>query len=259
VVAVGLWAVVLTAVAVVSERRDRPTVQEQRPLAAAVPAVDRAAGVLLAAVGPDRVVTVGQLTVDPDCPVTPVRAGAEASRDITVYSRAGEAPATLDAIGAALPAGYRAEITHRRGGTVHVLRADAGDFVAVRGSVTGGVITLRAMSGCRPVDGHVPAVGSERAATAPAALSRALAALRLPAPTAPASVSLTCPDGTTAQTVTVDATPAPADLGPALRAETAAATVVEAQPARYAYRTGDTSVVVTVGSGRARVTASTGC
>jgi hypothetical protein len=81
----------------------------------------------------------------------------------------------------------------------------------------------------------------------------------LRAPTAPASVSLTCPDGTTAQTVTVDATPAPADLGPALRAETAAATVVEAQPARYAYRTGDTSVVVTVGSGRARVTASTGC
>ncbi len=255
----ALWAVVLTAVAVVSERRDRPTVQEQRNLAAAVPAVDRAAGVLLAAVRPDRVVTVGALTVDPECPVTPVRAGAEASRDITVYSRAGEAPATLDAIGAALPAGYRAEVTHRRGGTVHVLRADAGDFVAVRGSVSGGVITLRVLSGCRPVDGHVPPVGSGSAATVPAALSRALAALRLPASAAPTSVSLTCPDGTIAQTVSVEATPAPADLGPALLTETAGATVVEAQPARYAYRTGDTSVVVTVGSGRVRVTASTGC
>ncbi len=269
-----LWAVVLTALAVVSERRDRPTVQEQRNLAAAVPAVDRAAGVLLAAVGPGRVTTVGELTVDRDCPVTPVRAGAEAARDITVYSRADEAPAVLDAIGAALPAGYRTQVIHRRGGTVHVLRADAGDFVAVRGSVSGGVVTLRVLSGCRPIDGHVPAAapapaapapaapapaGTALGAPAPAALSRVLAALRLPASSPPTAVSLTCPDGTIARTATVEGAPAPADLGASLRAVTAGATVVEATPTRYAYRAGDTSMVVTIEADQIRVTASTGC
>ena len=57
----------------------------------------------------------------------------------------------------------------------------------------------------------------------------------------------------------VDGIPAPADLGPALRTVTATATVVEAGPARYAYRTGDVSVVVTVADGQVRVTAATDC
>jgi hypothetical protein len=53
--------------------------------------------------------------------------------------------------------------------------------------------------------------------------------------------------------------PAPADLGRALRAVTAGATVVESGAGRYAYRTGDTSVVVTAADGRVTATATTGC
>jgi hypothetical protein len=257
--AVTGWALLLVVVAVVSRYRDRPTVPEQRDVAAAMPAVNRAAGAVLAAVGPDRVFAVGPLVVRPDCRVTPVRPGAAVTREITVHARAGEAPAILDAIGAALPASYGAEVTHRRGGTVHTLWADAGDFIAVRGTVSGGVITLRAESGCRPLNGPVPAAAPPSPAAGSPALAAVLSALDLAGRSVATTRSVACPGGTTASTVTVDGTPAPADLGTALRPVTAGATVVEADPTRYAFLTDATAVVVAVAGGGVRVTASTGC
>jgi hypothetical protein len=255
---VTAWALVLVVLAIVSQRQDRPTAAEQRDVDAAMPAVDRAAGALLAAMGPDPVFAIGPLLVTPDCPVTPVRAGAEVTRDITVYARAGEAPAILDAIGAALPAGYGAEVTHRRGGTVHVLHADAGDFIAVRGTVADGVITLRADAGCRPLDGPVP-VPMPSTGTPAVALAEVLSALDLSEPSSATAESVACPGGTTARTVAADGMPPPVDLGTALRPLTAGATVVAADPARYAFRVNGMATVVTVADGWVQVRASTAC
>jgi hypothetical protein len=260
--AVTIWALVLLAGALISERRDRPTVPEQLDAAAAATAVDRATGALLAAVGPQRVFVLGPLEVRRDCQVTPVRPGAETSRELTVHTRVDEAPAVLDAIGAALPAGYGAEVRHRKSGTVHALRADAGDFIAVRGTVLDGVITLRAESGCRPLGGSVagPApVSDPGGSPARDVATQVLTALRVSGRGDPVLLSVTCPNGTTAHTAAVAGLPAPADLGTALRPLTTGSTVVEADPARYAFRMGVTSVVVTAADGKVRVTASTSC
>jgi hypothetical protein len=252
----AVWVLVLFAVALVSERRDRPTVPEQRDTNAAVAAVDRTTGALLAAVGPDRAFAIGPLVFDTDCQVTPVRSGADTSRTVTVHVTAEQAPTALDAIGAALPAGFEAEVTHGRTGTVHQLRADAGDFIAVRGTVSDGVITLRARSGCRPLDGPAPAPPVAAVAPVPPALEQALGALGVTGEFTPVTETVACPNGVTARTVTVDGMSAPADLSKALRA-VSEATVDE--PDRYAYRVDATSIVVTATDGRARVTASTGC
>jgi hypothetical protein len=254
--AVAAWTLALIVISVVSVRTGRPTVPEQRDTNAAVPAVDRATGALLTAVGPDRVVAIGPLVVDTDCEVTPVRAGAEASRAVTVHVTAEQAPAVLDAIGAALPAGYGAEVSHGRTGTRHQLRADAGDFIAVRGMVSDGVITLRALSGCRPLDGPAPSRAAVPAGPVDPALDRVLGALGVTGEFTPVVETVACPNGVTARTVVVDGLTAPADLSKALSPVSDA--VVD-EPGRYAYRDGTTSIVVQAADGRARVTASSGC
>ena len=265
------WLVVLVAVAVVSAGRDRATVPDQIDIAAALPEVDRAAGtVFIAADGVDRVLVVGELQLDRDCDITPVRPGAEAIRDLTVHVRAGEAPAVLDAIAAALPRSYEVHVSHSRGGTRHLLNADAGDFVAVDGTVddTGTVLTLRMSTGCRPLGAGVgPPVtsagtvqpASQSAAAQSAALGAAVDAVRLTGRDAVRTREIRCPTGGAARTVEVSGEAAPADLGRALNQATAGATVVEASTDRYAYRTGATSMVVTAFAERATVTATIGC
>jgi hypothetical protein len=253
--------VVLLAVAVVSAGRDRATVPDQIDIAAALPAVDRAAGaVVTAADGADRVLVIGELRLDRDCGITPVRPGAEAVRDLTVHVRPGEAPAVLDAIAAALPRSYEAHVSHSRGGTRHLLNADAGEFVAVDGTVddAGTVLTLRMSTGCRPLGAGVE-VPTSSAAARSAAFGAAVEALRLPGRDAVRTREIRCPTGGVARTVELTGEAAPADLGRALDPATAGATVVEASTDRYAYRTGATSVVVTAFDERATVTATTGC
>jgi hypothetical protein len=75
----------------------------------------------------------------------------------------------------------------------------------------------------------------------------------------PTALTVSCPGGAVAGTVALDASPVPADLGTALRSATDGATLVEADPARYALRAGDVAVVVAVADGTVHVTASTGC
>jgi hypothetical protein len=251
------WTLMLIAVSVVSVHTGRPTVPEQRDTNAAVAAVDRASGALLAAIGVDRVIAIGPLVVDTDCEITPVRDGAEASRAVTVHVTADRAPAVLDAIGAALPAGYGAEVTHGRSGTVHQLRADAGDFIAVRGTVSDGVITLRARSGCRPLDGPAPTAPVAAIAPVPPALDQVLGALGVTGQFSPVADAVACPNGVTARTVTVSDVATAGDPGRVLHAIVGEATVDE--PGRYAYRADAVSVVVTTVDGRARVAVSTGC
>nr|BFE67499.1 hypothetical protein GCM10020092_008000 [Actinoplanes digitatis] len=93
------WALALAGFGVWSVRHDPPTVAEQRDIAEALPVLQRATGAVFAAAdAPDRVVTLGPVEFDKGCALTPVWAGVEASRDITVRVRPGEAPAALEAI-----------------------------------------------------------------------------------------------------------------------------------------------------------------
>ena len=257
------WALVLAGFAVWSVRHDPPTVPEQRDIAAALPVLERAVGVLIvAADAGERVVVLGELEFDRDCAITPVRAGVEASREVTVRVRADQAPAALDAIAGALPRDYAAVVRHNKAGTRHALRADAGEFVAIEGAADtkATVFTLRAGTGCRPLASGVDFAPAPSAATEPPTAFRdAAQALGVTAAGATSS-TVACPaGGKTARTVVADDLAAPVDLGRSLRDVVAGAEVVQADPHVWAYRIGEVSVVVSDSEGRARITATTGC
>ena len=257
------WALVLAGFAVWSVRHDPPTVPEQRDIAEALPVVERATGAVLAAAdAADRVVTLGELSFDQDCALTPVREGVEATREVTVRIADGKLPATLDAIRRALPAEYATAVRKNSAGTRYGLRADAGEFVGVDATTDADatMFTLLVSTGCRPLaDGVDLAPAPGPATGVPAELTAAVQALK--STTADAtSTEVACPGGgRTARTVTVDSLPAPADLGRAVRSLTAGATVVQADPQVWAYRYGDVSVVISGSEGSARVAATTGC
>jgi hypothetical protein len=259
---VAAWALVLTGFAVWSVRNDPPTVPEQRDIAEALPVLQRATGVMFAAADAgDRAVILGDLEFDRDCAITPVRAGVEASREVTVRVPAGQAPAALEAIALALPTEYAAVVRHNKAGR-HALRADAGEFVAVEAAADSNAnfFSLRASTGCRPLASGVDLGSAPAPATeTPGAFGDALKALGAAGAGATRS-EVACPaGGHTARTVTADDLAAPADLGGALQGVVAGTVIVQADPRVWAYRAGDVSVVVSDSEGRARITATTGC
>jgi hypothetical protein len=255
------WIVVVTGLGLWSVRRDPATVPEQRDLAAALPVLERATGAVLAAASGDgRVVVLGPLRIATDCRLTPVRAGAEATRDVTVHVPAGRALPVLETIASRLPADYAAEAGASSGGKRVGLQADAGGFVAIDAAADAGtqVLTIRSATGCRPPgDAPLTEPADVPAATTPPALWAVAEALGAPPRASVREVS--CPDRKTARTYTVDGVPAPRDLGGTLRRAVSGATVVRAEPAAWAYRTGDDSVVVTRQDDRLRVTVTTLC
>ena len=257
------WALALAGFAAWSVRNDPPTVPEQRDIAEALPVVERATGaVLVAADAADRAVTLGGLSFDRDCALTPVRDGVEATREVTVRVRAGALPATLETIARALPADYAAIVRQNTAGTRYGLRADAGEFVGVDATADAGAtaFTLLVSTGCRPLADGVDLEPAPVAATeVPAEFTAAVQALKSTAADATSS-EVACPGGgRTARTVTVEDLPAPADLGRAVQSLAADAVVVQADPETWAYRAGDVSVVVSDSDGSARVEATTGC
>jgi hypothetical protein len=143
------------------------------------------------------------------------------------------------------------------------LQADAGGFVAIDAAADAGaqVLTLRAYTGCRPVGDASTAEPSEP----PAALTAAPAALRTALDALGASSTgarvreVACPGGGVARAYTVDGVPAPGDLGRSLTPAVRGATVVRAESAGWAYRTGGDSVVITRVDAALRVTATTSC
>lgn len=275
------WVVVVAGLAVWSVGRDPATVPQQRDIGQALPELQRAAGVVFAAAGgPGRAVLLGELKVSRDCQITPVRPGVTADRDVTVYVRAGEARAGVEAIAAALPKSYRVDVTAGRGGTEFALHADAGDFIGVDGSLDAGdhALTLRVSSGCRPpVSGDLDR-SDPTAGPAPAALVAALAGLGATgagstgtgstgtgstgagaSPSQPAVRAVACPSGATAGTYTVDGVAAPKDLERSLRGAASGASLIWSDPAGGAYRTGNDSVVVQADGKHLRVSATTAC
>ncbi|WP_125809546.1 hypothetical protein [Actinoplanes sp. ATCC 53533] len=260
---VVVWALLLAGLAVWSVRNDPPTVPEQRDIADALPILQRATGVVLAAAdGDDRTVTLGELSFDRGCTLTPVWDGVDASREVTVRVRANQVPGTLKAIAEALPAEYAATVRKNAAGTRYGLRADAGSLVGVDATAQSDatVFTLVVSTGCRPLADGVDLDPAPVAATElPPAFTAAVQALRASS-TAATSSEVACPGGAgTARTVTADGLTAPADLGRAVQGVAAGAVIIQADPHAWAYRAGGVSVVVSDSEASARVTATTGC
>jgi hypothetical protein len=254
------WIAAIAGLAWWSGRTDPATVPEQRDIAAALPVLERATGAVLAAAdGDDRAVLLGELRASRDCSVTPVRDGIELSRAVTVYVAADRALPVLEEIAAGLPASYRAAAWDSSGGRRVGLHADAGDFVAIEAAANADtqVFQIEAFTGCRPLADVATEPAEAPAAALPASLRQALLALQGDGPARVRSVA--CPDGGTARTYIVDTVPLPRDLGRSLQPVVQGATVVRAEPAGWAYRTGAESVVVDRVGTSLRVGATVGC
>ena len=256
------WAIVVVVGAVWSIRNEPATVPDQRSIKQALPYLENATGAMLAAAdAPGRAVVLGDLVLDRDCHLTPVRPGVQGIRDVTVHVRAGQLGAAFDAIAAALPAGFKAQAKHGPAGARHDLYADAGGFVAIDATARADdtVFTLRASTGCRPrSDGFDSSPVDPPAAGLPPAYTRAVSALGAAGAQATERV-VTCPGGTTARTVISGDLTEPRSLGTALAALAGPAAVVQADPHDWAYRDGDVSVVVDGSDGQVRVSATAGC
>ncbi|HEY0000470.1 MAG TPA: hypothetical protein VGB74_08445 [Actinoplanes sp.] len=270
------WALVLVAVSVWSVGHERASVPEQRDIAQALPALQKAAGVLFAAAGgPGRAVILGELTLSKDCRVTPVRSGIAAVRDVTVHVRAGEARATLEAIAAELPESYQADVAAFRGGSELSLHADAGNFIGIDAEVkaAASTLTVQVTTGCRPLGSGELNRADPPAGPAPAVLSELLGVLgaqpvafRSGAAAGAAGAGGTqavrvvaCPAGGVAGTFVVDGVPTPGDLRQRLRRFSSGEGAVRDEESVHAYRAGADSVVVVPDGPRLRVSASTSC
>ncbi|MFU8875247.1 hypothetical protein [Micromonospora sp. SL4-19] len=251
VAATVVWGVLLAGLTWWSVRHDPPTVREQRSLSQAIPVVDGAVGRLVAAVDGEA----WELTpaeVQRGCRVTPLADGASLTRGLDVLVAGGSERALLERVAQRLPADWRAGV--RAGSEGPRLRADAGEFVEVRGRVVAdGRVRLTAATGCRPADTEIadflPAypAGSE--------LEAALRALGQPVPPASEPIEVPCPAGGSARTIRIAAGTRSESLAP-LRPLGVA--VVD-RPEVYAYRAGPVLVLADATGDRLRLAASTGC
>jgi hypothetical protein len=252
---VVLWAIVLAVIAYASVRRGDATVRDQSSAADARPVVDRAVGELAAAAGAAGVLHISGYDLERDCRITPVRSGVTLTREVTIYAREADGPGLLDQIVKALPAGYDAVARHTA--KAHALRADAGDFVAIRGSITSpGVVSLSVDTGCRPAgDIELTEPAADRSVINPVLGAFGATAKAVTAAEAP------CPNGGTVRTVRADATPGtpPTSLSEPLRPLTTGATVIVNAPDRVAYRTPQAAVSVDADGGDLAIATTTGC
>ncbi|WBC12694.1 hypothetical protein O7600_16035 [Micromonospora sp. WMMA1998] len=253
VAATVAWAVLLAGLTWWSVRNDPPTVKEQRSLDQAGPVVDRSVGVLTAAIGADGVPALLPDRLDQGCRVTPLDDGASLERGIEVATGDVDVREVLRRVADRLPAQWRAGVSTLDGEPL--LRADAGEFVAVEGRSGGpGRVLLTTATGCRPVGAGYRAPAAD-AAVESAALARALA--RWGGATGPVQVlAAPCPGGGTTRTARAEAA-AGADqpLAPAFGA--GAAPVVDSAD-RYA-RAGDPAVLAERVDERVRVAVTTSC
>ena len=151
------WALVLLVAAVWYALDGRPSVREQTTIAQAQATVDRVIGEVVAAAGSGTVPAVSGYDQVESCDVTPVRAGARYDRQAWLATRPGTERALLDRLAGALPAGYRPDLVTSPASAAPKLLADAGDYVAVTGTVDRpGLVLVSASTGCRPL-GHRPA------------------------------------------------------------------------------------------------------
>ncbi|GAA0709799.1 hypothetical protein Drose_02905 [Dactylosporangium roseum] len=255
VAGVAAWALVVGVLAYYSYRNDHPTSREQTTIADALPTMDTALGRVHAALDPATTVSVlgGYTRTERSCRVTSAREGTRFERVLIVYTKKDQEPAVLDRVKSALPAGYGASVTHTA--SSHVLNADAGGFVAMRGGVTApGTVRFTVDSGCRVQDKAVTEAipPSESANRAP--VQAVLDTLGQSAESW-STHRLTCQSGGTLWTV--EAT-APGDAAKARTTVPPAAVVLD-DPKVFAYRAGAAGVSIRTGDGELVITSTAGC
>ncbi|MEU7715605.1 hypothetical protein ACGF5H_26165 [Micromonospora chalcea] len=252
-VATVAWAVLLAGLTWWSVRTDPPTVKEQRSLDQAGPVVDRAIGELTGAVGSDGVPALVPDRLERGCRITPMDSGATLERGVEVAIGGDNARAVLQRIADRLPQAWRAGVSTFDGEPL--LRADAGDFVAVEGRADGpGRVLLTAATGCRPLGSGYRAPTADAAAEA-GALASALG--RWGGATGAVQVlAAPCPGGGAARTARGEAA-APADQPLAAAFGGGAAPVVDSAD-RYA-RPGEPAVLAERVDERVRVAVTTPC
>ncbi len=238
----------------------KPSVREQTTIGQAQPVVDRAIVDVVTAAGGGPVVAVTGFDRIKTCKITPVRSGAEFRRVVDLYTSPGTESAILHMVSSGLPARYHAQ-TGSSGKLT--LDADAGDYVAVDGSVPApGRVRIEAATGCRPGSAATVGEPSPPAGSTPVvAIAPVLGALGRPAASYATVADLACPSGGSLRSVAATLPPgsAPASLDTTLRA--LAATPAQASRTTYAFRSGAVDIV-TVTDARSRavtVTATTRC
>lgn len=143
---VAAWVLALLVAAAWSAHRDPATVREQSDLASGRRTLDQAVARIVAVAGPQVAAEV-QPGLTSDCQITLSRRGSELEQTVVFIVPAGEESGLLDRLAGGLPGEWGARY---HSGTDR-LRADAGDFVAIRGEVAEpGRVRLTADTGCRP-------------------------------------------------------------------------------------------------------------
>ena len=241
--------------AVIYSLHGRPTVREQTSVGNARPVVDAAVADVVSAAGPGPVVAVSGFASVGSCRITAARSGASFGRTVDVYTAPGGEPALLRRIVAGLPARYHAKVT----GAATGLYADAGDYVALVGTVPApGQVQVRALTGCRDPAGSdvsepVTAAGSAAFGAVSAVFDRL--ALRAGVPRDVAV--LTCAGGGQLRAVQAAGGSVASPLGSALAG--LSSNPVASGPTTYVYRTGDVDVVARRTPQGVTVTATTRC
>jgi hypothetical protein len=250
------WALVLVGAIVWSVQRSTPTAREQTTVADAVPVVDTATVDLVAAVSADGLaaVTVSGFERTESCSVTTFRSGGRYQRVVTAAVVPDTELALLRRVAERLPAAYKAVVTTVTGAK---LRADAGLFVAVTGTVAepGRVRFVVDTGDCRP-EGDVPDTGSQPASPA-ASAADLLTRLGSPATTWTRH-DIRCPgDGTLS---TVEGVATEDDLPDAIDDALGRMTdLIVATPDLYAYRDGRSDVVIWIDGSRLVVSFTDRC
>jgi hypothetical protein len=206
-IATAVWALAVAVTAYVAARTGPPTAREQTTLAEARATVDQAVIQVAASAGNDVVLAISGYELSTGCRITSARRGTSLDRVIRLYTPAGTELALLKHLAQTLPRSYHAGLTHHLtdntptrspspgssptsgssatpSGPASLLRADAGDYVALRGEISGaGEVRVEFDGGCRTgSDLGVAAISPDPTPSERAPALAALAALSTSAP-----------------------------------------------------------------------------
>ncbi len=142
---VTAWALLLVVLAIWSARNDPPSLRDQTTLTGAKATVEQAMGTVTARIPAGWTVQDGGYA-ERDCRLSAARDGVNATRTLTLSGPVGAEPGTVQDIAAGLPDAQ----TRPADGPKEAFYWDAGNYVAVRGEVSGeGTVTVEFMTGCR--------------------------------------------------------------------------------------------------------------
>jgi hypothetical protein len=138
----GAWALLLVVLGVWSSFYGQPTIRDQSPITAGKNTIDRVVGQVSASLPAGWLLDDSGYQQTP-CDLTPWREGVVATRMLTLSGPQGGEPAALSKVASTFD--------DARVSAGESFFYDAGDFVSVRGRVTGaGTLGIKLSTGCRP-------------------------------------------------------------------------------------------------------------